>query len=355
MGAIFGLGIAGAEPDVWNLFNTWEWIKRDGNDVLSIEELRLWLHTLYLSIVFPPDREVNTPLREEKPNSIGMFLTTLAVCINDLGMPAHNILAILDELLGKSTLKTKAVLSNDSPGSSEPESNPKMKTYNISAFRSDLANQTAMFIQNNLLSDCVLSTGALPKARASLYELNVNILGIDPPTHEPDVWEYTVGARANSFSLGFRLRKRREGSSGGLARYDITTGASDGGQNPMAMMMAMMGGGQMPGMHGMMKKRSKLRQDLLDSGTSVGHVFSCMMWHLDRQLVYFWMCDDMFEQFQDYEFSLIRTDGWFAIPHKRVRLGDAIRYDQPVNPSDLHTDADQLCRRMELEKRSAAS
>lgn len=97
-----------------------------------------------------------------------------------------------------------------------------------------------------------------------------------------------------------------------------------GDADPMARMMAMMGGpGAMP--PGMSKKKSKLRKDLLDRGSAIGHIFSCMEWNIKTGTVTFWLCDDLFEQFKDYTFSLIRTDGWFKIPHRVVRLGDAKR------------------------------
>ena len=83
--------------------------------------------------------------------------------------------------------------------------------------------------------------------------------------------------------------------------------------NPMFMMMAMMQGGEMTGSQ---KKKSKLRQDLLSSGDKIGHVFSCVHWNLTNQTASFWLCDDVFEKFSGYFFHLIRTDGWFILPHK---------------------------------------
>ena len=86
--------------------------------------------------------------------------------------------------------------------------------------------------------------------------------------------------------------------------------------------MAGMGGGGMPGMN---KKTSKLRKALLESGDMIGHVFSCMQWDLRNQIASFWMCDDMFQKYKNYSFSIIRTDGWFQIPHEEVRLSSAKR------------------------------
>ena len=124
-------------------------------------------------------------------------------------------------------------------------------------------------------------------------------------------WEFTVGRRSDSFALGFLLQKQE-----GIF-YNISTGANEGNDNPMAMMVSMMGGPNMT------KQKSKLRQALLDRGSAIGHVFSCMEWNNQTQTVSIWMCDDIFDRCKDYDFSLIRTDGWFQITHVDVRLGNA--------------------------------
>ena len=40
------------------------------------------------------------------------------------------------------------------------------------------------------------------------------------------------------------------------------------------------------------------------------------------------MCNDIFEKFKAFAFTLIRTDGWFQLPHDAALLGDAERSDQ---------------------------
>jgi hypothetical protein len=92
--------------------------------------------------------------------------------------------------------------------------------------------------------------------------------------------------------------------------------------NPFMMMMAMMGDKDM--LEGKKMTPSKLRKDLLSSGDQIGHIFSSIKWDLPTQTVSFWMCDDIFQKFKDYHFSLIRTDGWYCLPHGAVKLGDAI-------------------------------
>ena len=261
-----------------------------------MDKLRTWLHTLYLSIILPPDRDPSTPLREERASSVGLFMMTLVACIKALGIPAHNIFLILDELLAKTYQTMKAILSNDSPAVRSGKNSLTKNKYDLSAFYSELVNQSAIFMQNNMLCSNVLSTKALPTASASLYELKIR--GME--TTYSDRWEYTVGIRCKSAALGFLLQKCRD------TRYNISTGASSGDMDPMAMMMAQMRPDM--GMAGMMKK-SKLRKALLDQGSAIGHVFSCVKWDIKTQKVSFWMCDDLFNKFKDYSFVLIRTDG----------------------------------------------
>jgi hypothetical protein len=96
-------------------------------------------------------------------------------------------------------------------------------------------------------------------------------------------------------SLGFMLHKK----SGASDVYDISSSAKSGNGNPMLMMNGSMRGREMT--------ESKLRRDLLAFGDKIGHIFSCMNWDLTRQTASFWMCDDVFEQFKDNNFSLIRA------------------------------------------------
>ena len=310
--AVWGLKVTDEEPSTWGSFTTWERAQIDSDALpLTHEQLRTWLHRLFLTIVLPPDRDPSSQLREERASSIGLFFTTLSICTKELGFPAHFISSILDDLLKSKTLVTKATLSNDSPAPISSRNNSAKKKYNISAFQAELANQTAMFMQKNALGMQVLSTKVLPSASASLYELKLR--GISP-RYDQFSWAYHFGGTSGALALGFMLQKQR-----GI-KYNLQTGANDGSSNPMAMMMSRMGGG---GASARQFKSSKLRKALLDSGDSIGHVFSCMQWNLETQTASFWMCDDLFVKFKNYAFTLIRTDGWFQMPHSDVILGDA--------------------------------
>ncbi|KAL7553951.1 hypothetical protein ACHAWF_017877 [Thalassiosira exigua] len=312
--AMFRLRVTDDEPSTWGPFTIWEQMDtlRDEGLPLPHQELRTWIHRLYLLIILPADRDVNSMIREEKPSNVNLFLQTLSHCVKHLDIPAHFIASILEDLLKNKTLAAKAYLSNESPASALCRISPSKKSYNISAFHTELANQTAFFLQNNLLGFRILDTNVLPGGKASQYELK--LCGISPKYHQS--WAYTYGSVSSAMSMGFILQKEKE------SEYSISTGASNSNGNPMLMMMSMMGGGG--GMSGK-GKSSKLRQALLSSGDKAGHVFSCMQWNLETQTVTFWMCEDAFEQFQHHYLKLIRTDGWFILPHNTVMLGDAKR------------------------------
>ena len=54
--------------------------------------------------------------------------------------------------------------------------------------------------------------------------------------------------------------------------------------------------------------------------------WSILAWlWVTKQTASFWMCEDVFENFSDYHFRLVRTDGWFCLPHGDAKLGDAKR------------------------------
>lgn len=314
--AVFRLKVADQEPSIWGM-TVWEQDDDDNESIgslpLSHEELRAWLHRLFLSNILPVDRDANSLIREERASNLSLFLQTLSHCVNHLGMPAHFIASILEELLKKKTLVTKATLSNESPAPYLGSKDVSKKRFVVSAFQTDLTNQTAIFLQNNMLGFRLLDTSFLPTQKASLYELKLG--GISPEYSQS--WAFAYGSVSSCMSLGFMLQKKK-----GSDEYDISTAAGNGNNgNPMFMMMAMMQGGGMPGQ----KKSSKLRRDLLSSGDEIGHVFSCMNWDLSSQTASFWMCEDVFEKFSAYRFRLIRTDGWFCLPHGDAKLGDAKR------------------------------
>ena len=313
---VFRLKVADQEPSIWNM-TAWEQGDDDDQSIgslpLSHDELRAWLHRLFLTTILPPDRDANSLMREERASNLSLFLQTLSHCVNHLGMPAHFIASILEDLLKKKTLVTNATLSSKSPTPYLGSKDVSKKRFVVSAFQTDLTNQTAIFLQNNVLGFRLLDTSFLPTQKASLYELKLG--GINPKYSQS--WAYSYGSVASVMSLGFMLQKKKGGGE-----YDIKTAAGNGNNvNPMFMMMAMMQGNGMPGQN----KPSKLRRDLLSSGDEIGHVFSCMKWDLSNQTASFWMCEDVFEKFSAYHFRLIRTDGWFCLPHRAVKLGDAKR------------------------------
>lgn len=127
---VIGLKIPN-EPDVWASFVVWQAddSKTDGGLPLHHDELRTWIHRVFISTVLPPDRDVNSALREVKPSNVNLFLTTLSHCVKFLGMPPHFIASILEELLKNKTLMTTATLSNDSPAQFARSKDASKKKY----------------------------------------------------------------------------------------------------------------------------------------------------------------------------------------------------------------------------------
>ena len=166
------------------------------------EKLQRWIHSLYLNIILPPDRDPNPQLREERASSVDVFLLTLSSFVRELGFPAHVVSLVLGELLANVTVVTKATLSNDSSASISARDNSAKKKYNIFAFQSELANQTAILMQNNMLGSRILATGSLLVASASRYELTLK--GVSPKWAAN--WDYHFGGRASSVALGFMLK-----------------------------------------------------------------------------------------------------------------------------------------------------
>ena len=78
---------------------------------MTHEDLRAWIHRLYLMIVLPADRDCNSMMREERPSNISLFLLTLSRCVTHLGIPAHFVASIPEDLLKKKALVTTATLA----------------------------------------------------------------------------------------------------------------------------------------------------------------------------------------------------------------------------------------------------
>ena len=165
---------------------------------------------------------------EEKPATISLFLLTLSHCVADFCYPAHFIASILEDLLKKKPLVSKAILSNKSPSLSLVCKNNSKKSYDHSAFQTGLANTTAIMLQSNKLGFKLLDTSMLPTGKATRYELKLS--GISS-TFSPS-WDYTVGGVSRAMLLGFILQKSNRDE------YNISTAASSGHGNPMAMMMS---------------------------------------------------------------------------------------------------------------------
>lgn len=174
---------------------------------MTHEDLRAWIHRLYLMIVLPADRDCNSMMREERPSNISLFLLTLSRCVTHLGIPAHFVASIPEDLLKKKALVMTATrLANDSPASSLDCSNKSRKSFNHSAFQKGLANETSIFLKHNKLGFKLLDTSMLPVGEVSMYELKLSGM---PSKFSPS-WDYTVGSVSSAMALGFMLQKGKE-------------------------------------------------------------------------------------------------------------------------------------------------
>ena len=73
------------------------------------------------------------------------------------------------------------------------------------------------------------------------------------------------------------------------------------------------------------KRTAKLRQDLLDDGDRVGHLFSCVELNHRDTTISFWMCEDVFAKYASYDVTIVRTDSWCAFPVTKRKLAHALR------------------------------
>ena len=280
------------DPDVWNSFNQWGQDGKPARDKpVGPGEFKTWLHRLYLQTVLPPDRDGKATVPEERPNTVDTFLRTCAFCIEGLEYPVHWVMAALDELLdlGK-PLKTKAALLNQSPAPKIIPPEKRANTYKLAAFRAELENQLSMWIQKGMLPYYLLNA-TLPAGTPAQFRIAVSGINND-----------TCGGNAQRMCLGFLLEEHLD---------------PDFVDDPMNYMISMMMTGR--------KEKSKLRHALLKRGDNVGHLFSCVMYNARDKCATFWMCEDVFERYKSFHFSLIRTDGWFRSDHSSIRLGDAKR------------------------------
>ena len=287
------LKVLDEKPDVWNEFNSWgydcESIKKHP---VSFVEFRTWMHRLFMRCALPPPRDSQSMVVEQQPNTVGLFLLTCTHCLRELNYPVHWVTSILDQLLvakASRPLMTNAVIVNQSLSLLPFEQS--YNKYDLSAFCLELENQIRLFILNGLLPDSILNTARLPVGKSRHYHLK-----IDGMNH------LTSGDQERTPCLGFLLEKEIN---------------SDYRCNFMNSFLAMYGGfGSNPELY-------SLRNDLIEKGDDVGHLFSCAQYNAKTELISFYMCEDIFEKFKDYYFSIVRTDKWTCLEQKDHRLAEA--------------------------------
>ena len=135
----------------------------------------------------------------------------------------------------------------------------------------------------------------LGKRRRYNLEIESTILGLKTGWGYPDKLKFTVG---------FLLEKTAS-----------SYGANNGGNDFMDF-MAMMAGPS--------EKGAELRNDIIKKGDSVGHLFSCVEYNKNTSMMTFDMCEDIFQKFGDYFFSIILTDSWKVVKENPcLRLSEA--------------------------------
>jgi len=283
-------------PHVRNHYNVWgvDTLQKKTTPVTLIE-FKTWIHGLFLHTLFPSLRDSQSTMREEHPNTIGLILQTCKYCIEHLGYPPHWITTSLDSLLSREgILKTKAMLLNKSP--SPVLVQKKMMSYNISAVQLDLRNQLAIFLHHELIPDNLVAIAHLPQGQPKRYVIDLGIYPFHIQQSNPCV-----------SCIGFILEKKKNKAY-----------RSQGSLGMMAMYAEMFGG------EPDQAKPGQLRDDLLNKGNRIGHLFSSMQYNLKARKVSFDMCEDVFEQHKDFYLSLVRTDSWQILDHANVFLRDAI-------------------------------
>ena len=279
-------------PSCWNDFNKWGWdIIDEKRSPVTLLEFNTWLYRLFLMTAAPAFRDSASYVNEEQPNTIGLFLLVCKYCINELGYPSHWVMTTLDALLQSKPLLTKAKPANTSPSSMPLEK--KRNSYNITAFQAELRNQLAIYIQNGLLPATMTFSKKLPIERAVLY--SIKIQGIDV---------YTCGGKPTISCLGFLLEKKKN------TKYESQNMMLDA----FLARMTNQGG---------LNRECHLRDDLLSKGKDVGHLFSCAQYNAKLHSLSFYMCTDMFKEFNNYHLTIVRTDSWKGVNHNPVRLRDA--------------------------------
>jgi len=279
-----------------------QWVASPNAKHVSRDELTLWLHRLYLSIMFPSQRDSFCVMREECPYSINMFFRVCTHLVEYRNYPSHWIAGVLDEILASSkNFTTSALISTNTPKTFKRED--KICTYNLSSFLLEFKTHLRMWLQSKANGWLLpFNTRGLPSF-VRKYSLSRRFLMIS------NVFTQSFYAKGNclSNSLGFILSKESKRVN---HRLDM-----------LSAMMRRLPGLDMP----LASQDSLLRDEIMERGADMHHVFTCMEWSVSFtknaypdessepkqiQTVSFWMDDRIFKELSAYSFNLIRTDSW---------------------------------------------
>lgn len=269
----------------------WTWSQ--GAARATRNELTTWLQRLYIMIMLPAEQDSSNGVREEYASTTATFVNVCEFLVQVRGYPAHWIVSAIDGILqgGGRKFKTRARAPSIFPNRYQPEKDAEL--INLSAFSLELETQLALWIQSRRPS---------PLAACKFT------------VHEP-VHRYMI--RREFFS------NREVGNDGNpnarcigvlLRRYDPND-PSRVSMDPkvledrlFGMMMNMMG----------RTNGLPLRDDVLSNEGNDFVVLSCVDFVNDwndqkNQEVSFYLAVPMFQKYQSYYVSILRTDSWACL------------------------------------------
>jgi len=306
------------EDSAWE-DHQWAWSKHRTFNT-NREDLRLWLHRLFFNIVIPSERDKHAPIFEVCSQTIPAFLRMCDHCVSILGYPKHWVNSILDELLSKDSIETKAQLPESSPNTFHSEGEPRV--VNLSAFQYDLRLHVAIWLSNKANNFLVpVETLNFPTGPIHEYEIEANICEVngDPesvvklgatlpkclgllleenyPKDQAAGADKDISEIAQSFEKMLGSTLTSSGPSGGLSSIFGSRDRTSSYSNPLGY-------------------RTSIRPKLLIGEDNTFTVLSCIRWSsttsddimLNR--IRFFVPESDYETFKHFYVSLLRTDSW---------------------------------------------